>query len=342
MNIFDKMKDLSIAVLGDYYLDEYFRIDAALNEPSLETGLVAYQCVKCESFPGASGTVAKNLANLGVGTVYAVGYTGDDGRGMEMRRGLDVLGINSDNLLTFPGRCTPTHTKPWITENGQTRELNRIDIKNWTTTPPELEEAVLDKLIKLIKNLDALIILDHAAEDNCGIITDTMRESLAQVAKENQQCLIFADSRGRIGKFRNMIIKGNQFELCHAVYGHVKSADHADNSVALPADPSVERTEDEITYACKSLYKKTGRPVVCTMGENGAKIYTDTIIEIPGIQVSGELDVCGGGDMFSSTFVSTLAAGASMEMAGNLANKAAAICVQQLGTSGYVTADDLK
>jgi len=336
MDLYKNYKNLSIAVLGDYYLDEYFRIDAALNEPSLETGLVAYQCVKCESFPGASGTVAKNLANLGIGTVYAVGYTGDDGRGMEMRRGLAALGINSDNLITFPGRCTPTHTKPWITENGHTRELNRIDIKNWTTTPPELEKAVFEKVKALVKNIDALIILDHTAEDNFGIITGTMRNALAKLAKENPNVIFFADSRGRIGKFENMIIKGNQFELCHAVYGQAK-----DGGITLAADPTITRTQEEIANACKTLYKKTGCPVVCTLGENGSMIYADTITSIPTIPVTGELDVCGAGDMFSSAFVSALCAGADMHTAGKQGNVAAAICVQQLGTTGNVTQADI-
>jgi rfaE bifunctional protein kinase chain/domain len=339
--LFSKYKNLTIAVFGDYYLDDYFWIDAALNEPSLETGLVAYQCVKQESFPGASGTIAKNLANLGIGTVYAVGFTGDDGRGMELRQGLDKLGINQKHMLTVRNRITPTHTKPWLNENGQTRELNRIDIKNWTPTPAELEDAALNQLKKIIKNIDALIILDHAVEENCGIITDGVRKALTQIAEENPELIIFADSRCRIGRFEGMLLKGNQYELCHAVFGG-KESNAKNNLVNLPADPSVERTDDEINRACEALREKTGKPVICTLGERGLRIYQNgPVIDIPGIAVSGELDVCGGGDMITSAFVSALAAGADMEEAGRIGNIAAAICVQQLGTSGNVTAGDI-
>ena len=84
-NLFEKYKSLSIGVFGDYCLDEYLWIDSRLNEPSLETGLIAYQCVKRETSPGAAGTIAKNLKNLGVGTVYAIGFVGDDGRGVADR-----------------------------------------------------------------------------------------------------------------------------------------------------------------------------------------------------------------------------------------------------------------
>ncbi|MCL2286051.1 MAG: PfkB family carbohydrate kinase [Firmicutes bacterium] len=339
--IFDNYKNLSIGVFGDYCLDEYLWIDSALNEPSLETDLVAYQCVKRETSPGAAGTIAKNLANLGVGTIYAIGFAGDDGRGLELCRGLDRLDINRENLILTDARITSTHTKPWITNPDSSKyELNRIDIKNWTTTPTELEDAVFKKLEQLIPKLDALIILDHIVEENCGIITDNIRRALAALAKENPNLLIYADSRCRIGQFENMMIKGNQFELTHAVYGMAET--DSDAPVKLAADPSVIRTEEEISQACEILRHKNNQPVICTLGEHGVRIYSkDTPINIPGIPVQGQTDVCGAGDMFTSAFISAVAAGADIEYAAKIGNIAAAICVTQLGTSGHVTQSDI-
>jgi len=340
-NIFENYKNLSIAVFGDYCLDEYLWIDSALNEPSLETDLVAYQCIKRETSPGAAGTIAKNLANLGVGNVYAVGFAGDDGRGLELCRGLDNLGINRENLVLTTTRGTMTHTKPWLTEpDGSKRELNRIDIKNWATTPQELENAALEKLTTLLPKLDALIILDHIVEENCGIITDNVRNTLSTIAKENPKLIIYADSRCRIGKFDNMIIKGNQFELTHAVYGMAETGRNA--PVKLAADPSVNRTEEEIVKACETLQQKNNRPVICTLGEHGVRIYNSgSSTHVPGIPVQGQTDVCGAGDMFTSAFISAIAAGADMATAAKTGNIAAAICVTQLGTSGHVTQDDI-
>src|SRR6516165_1575486 len=57
---------LTIGVFGDLFLDRYLDIDAALTEPSLETGLDAYQVVRVRNSPGAAGTVVNNLAALGV------------------------------------------------------------------------------------------------------------------------------------------------------------------------------------------------------------------------------------------------------------------------------------
>jgi len=299
---------LKIAVFGDYCLDEYLWVDAALNEPSLETGLVAYQCTKREVFSGAAGTIAKNLSNLGIGTVYAVGYVGDDGRGHDLCNTLDKLNINREYLITAKNRLTPTYTKPWLIEDGKARELSRIDTKNWTPTPSTLEEAALQNLRGLVKEIDALIILDQMTEENCGIVTERVRRELAHIARFNPNLLVYGDSRCRTLLFEDMIIKGNEFEI--------------------PIEICEERAKI--------------KPVIRTLGEKGLMIYSgDEKISIPGIQVSGQIDVCGAGDMFTAAFVSALCAGASLEESGKLGNKAAAICVTQLGTSGYVTAEDI-
>ena len=53
----------SVGVLGDMFLDRYLEIDRSLDEPSVETGLTAYQVARVRSHPGAAGTVVANLAS---------------------------------------------------------------------------------------------------------------------------------------------------------------------------------------------------------------------------------------------------------------------------------------
>src|SRR5438552_16861549 len=86
----------TIGVLGDLFLDRYLDLDAALTEPSIETGLDAYQVVRVRSSPGAAGTILNNLVAVGVGRVCPVAVIGDDGEGYELRqvltaqRGIDL------------------------------------------------------------------------------------------------------------------------------------------------------------------------------------------------------------------------------------------------------------
>src|SRR6516162_3429979 len=91
--VLGRLPALTVGVLGDLFLDRYLDIDASLTEPSIETGLDAYQVVRVRPSPGAAGTVINNLAALGVGRILPISVIGDDGEGYELRQALDHLGV---------------------------------------------------------------------------------------------------------------------------------------------------------------------------------------------------------------------------------------------------------
>src|SRR5438874_10129540 len=103
--ILERLPSLSIGVLGDLFLDRYLDIDAALTEPSIETGLDAYQVVRVRSYPGAAGTVVNNLVALGVGRVCVAAVIGDDGEGYELRQAL--CGVDARWVVAQSDRRTP-------------------------------------------------------------------------------------------------------------------------------------------------------------------------------------------------------------------------------------------
>src|SRR6201987_2848222 len=109
--ILGQIPRLTIGVVGDLFLDRYLDIDGALTEPSLETGLDAYQVVGVRSYPGAAGTVINNLVALGVKRVCAVSVIGDDGEGYELRQALAALRVvDVTKVISTPDRRTPTYT----------------------------------------------------------------------------------------------------------------------------------------------------------------------------------------------------------------------------------------
>src|SRR3954466_11234946 len=81
----------TVGLLGDLFLDRYLDIDPARDEPSIETGLTAYQVKRVRSYPGALGTVLNNLAALGVGRIHPIAVIGDDGEGYELQQALRRL-----------------------------------------------------------------------------------------------------------------------------------------------------------------------------------------------------------------------------------------------------------
>src|SRR5256885_8239079 len=106
---------LTVGVLGDLFLDRYFDLDAALTEPSVETGLDAYQVVRVRSYPGAAGTVLNNLVALGVGRVLPVAVIGDDGEGYELRQAFwGMSAVDPAHVFAAPDRRTPTYPKPML------------------------------------------------------------------------------------------------------------------------------------------------------------------------------------------------------------------------------------
>lgn len=306
----------TVGLVGDLFLDRYLDIDPARDEPSVETGLTAYQVTRVRSYPGALGTVLNNLVALGVGTLVPVAILGDDGEGYELRQCLAKLpGVSDRGLVVSPDRRTPTYTKPMYGE----KELNRLDIKNRTPTPRELEGRVLALLDELLPTFDALLILDQVSEPNCGVITDRVRDRLGEIGQERPDFFMLADSRERIGQFKNVCIKPN-FREC---FPH-GSADFG--------------MTDAIHLGGQDAQQRCDRTVFCTHGENGIFLFLPPEIHggmhIPGYPVPGPIDICGAGDSCSAGIAAATVSGATAEEAAAFGNLIASITIQQIGTTG--------
>src|ERR1043166_5874697 len=87
--IVQKYSSLRIIVLGDFCLDRYLEIDPTKQETSLETGLPVHNVVNVRAQPGGAGTIVNNLSALGIGTIYPLGFVGNDGEGLELWRALE-------------------------------------------------------------------------------------------------------------------------------------------------------------------------------------------------------------------------------------------------------------
>jgi bifunctional ADP-heptose synthase (sugar kinase/adenylyltransferase) len=313
--ILERIPALTVGVLGDLFLDRYLDIDAGLTEPSLETGLDAYQVTRVRSFPGAAGTVINNLVALGVGAIHPIAVLGDDGEGFELRQALGCMApVVGTALFSDPARRTPTYTKPMYCEpDRQPRELNRLDIKNRTPLAAPLESRMIDALDGLWSRLDVLLVLDQVSEANCGVVTDRVRSHVEALADRDAGKLILADSRERIGHFRGAWLKPNQGECLRAAGG------------------------TDVAAAALALARQAGRPVFCTRGERGilvAEPGSATVQHVAGFKVGGPIDPVGAGDSTSAGLACALAAGASLEQAARFGNLIASITIQQLGTTG--------
>jgi bifunctional ADP-heptose synthase (sugar kinase/adenylyltransferase) len=326
--ILTKLPSLTIGVLGDLFLDRYLDIDASLTEKSIETGLDAYQVARVRSCPGALGTIINNLVALGIGRVLPVSIIGDDGEGYELRQALAKLKpVDMHWIFSTPERRTPTYTKPMLHESGQAaRELNRLDIKNRTPTPGPLEDMVIEALNEIWPKVDGLIVLDQVSEEDCGVVTAHVREELGRLGESQPNKFVLADSRERIGLFRSVNVKPNLDECGKAL------------QVGVKVSPSerVGRLSDRLL-----------RSVFLTLGDYGI-LLADSRQEmnlhkhVAAYPVSGPIDIVGAGDSTSAGITCAVAAGASYEEAAAFGCLVASITIQQIGTTGTASPEQVR
>ncbi|MFA6110050.1 MAG: PfkB family carbohydrate kinase [Candidatus Latescibacterota bacterium] len=332
--ILEAFPGLRLAVIGDFFLDAYFDCDPALEEISLETGRPCHQVIRTRRQAGAAGTVATNLAALGVGSIEAVGFCGDDGEGYELRRAMTGLGLDLSGFFVCPERFTPTYGKPCHVDPARpgapvTEELERLDLKNRQPTPARLQRQLLDHLMSRASAWDGAAVLDQANEAECGVLTTRVRRGVVAAARRRPRTVFLADSRERIGLFRKVCTKPNQFEAARAL----------EEPTSTP--PSRPRSRPTLTASRRhalALADRTGRPVFLTLGTRGMLVADrGSVIQVPAFAVEGPVDPVGAGDATSAALLACLAGGASLVEAAWIAAAAASITVQQLGTTGTAT-----
>jgi len=321
-----RYSNLRIAVVGDFCLDRYLEIDPTKTETSIETDLPVYNVTRVRSQPGAAGTILNNLVALGVGSLYPVGFGGEDGEGYELLRCLrSMAGVKTEFFRQTSQRRTFTYCKPIIIEQGHPpRELNRLDSKNWTPTPRELTQQISRDVQTLAQQVDAMIVMDQVDLADTGVITRAVLDAIATANEKG--VLVVADSRRGLGEFPPVTFKMNAAEL-----GRMSGR-------AAPL------TRGEVLEHAVALAKKNNRAVFITMAEQGiVGAAPDQAVEhLPPLPLHGAIDVVGAGDAVTANLTCSLAAGASAREALELANAAASIVIHQLGTTGTASVTQLR
>lgn len=325
--ITSRYPSLRLAVVGDFCLDRYFDIDPARSEISIETGLPVHNVsgVRCQ--PGAAGTILNNLAALGVGTLLPVGFSGDDGEGWELRRSLLARpGVDVSYFQQTPLRHTFTYTKPLVHEAGNPpRELNRLDLKNWTPSPAALQESLASAIAAVAGQTDGIILMDQVDLPETGVLTVRVRECIARLVKERPDLLVVGDSRQGLRDWPPVIFKMNARELG-----------------ALTGAPVESLTE--IQSACAALATANGRPAVVTLAERGivGALPSGQVEHVPSLPVRGPIDIVGAGDSVTANLAAALAAQASLREAMEMAMTAAHVVIHQLGTTGTASVAQIR
>ena len=332
--ILSQFQDQRILVVGDFYLDAYWSIDKTRSTLSLETPWHTNPVVAQRYSPGAAGTVTNNLKALGVGTVYTLGVIGEDGFGGTLLECLQTNGCLTDFMIQTPAWVTPTYLKPIHRGyEGVETEGPRFDIENSSAMDTAVETAVIDALQNCIPRVDGIIVGDQMPIENLGVVTNRVRAELCALGAAFPDKIFFADSRTRIGQYRNVIIKPNRFEAKRALQPEWQARD-----VGI----------EEARQCAVTLAEQTQRTIYITLGENGILVYRDgAFTHIPGIPINDEIDPVGAGDSVSAGLVATLCGLLHTSQtdpyveAAYVGNLVASITVTKIGTTGTASPTEI-
>jgi rfaE bifunctional protein kinase chain/domain len=314
---------LRAALVGDVALDRYLEINPSLEETSIETGLPVRNVVRVRPQPGAGGNVLANLAALEPKHMAAVGFCGDDGEGLELRRALEDLGVDLTHFSVRSDRTTFAYLKPLLVREGvRPEELDRLDLRSRTPTPRDLEDAIIAGLTETITRVDAVVAMDQVPEPGFGVLTPRVKEALADLAEAYPDKAIVADSRTAAGDFSGVSVKVNLRELAD----HFSASDEDLDPEALAARWSGE----------------LGRPVFVTLSQKGLLVADgDRVTHVRGVPADPPIDEVGAGDTVLANVAMALAAGASAGEAAELGNLAGGVVVKKVGTTGTATVEEL-
>ncbi len=307
--IFARFADLSVLVIGDICLDRWCTYDPATAEVSRETGIPRIGVIRYESTAGACGTIANNLADLGVGRVAVLGAIGEDTHGDELFRALGSRNIGVDLVVRSPLIQTFTYTKHINITTGE-EDLPRVDFINTTALPESLDHQLVKSIRSYAPLFDAILVCDQAETSRGGVVTNAVREAINQLAADLPAKIVWVDSRKRAELFQSCYLKPNEDEAREAAqrrYGN-------DDFTPLAADLGL-------------------RALIVTAGGHGADVIdAQGKRRIAARPQPKPVDICGAGDSFSAGAATALAAGATIDEAVAMGNAVASVTIMKKGT----------
>ncbi len=304
-----KFAGVRALVVGDVCLDRWCYYDPATAEPSRETGIPRVGVVSTVVTPGAGGTIANNLVALGAGRVSVLGAIGQDGFGFELERALADRGVEYNLLVASRSIQTFTYTKLINSQTG-VEDLPRCDYINTSRLPADAENQLIANFNRHFDEFDVILVSDQAETAQGGVVTEWVREVIADVAERYPQKVVVADSRERIELFRHVVAKPNREE----------------------AEAACRRLFGEIDY--QRLRTAIGeRPMLVTQGESGVLLVESSGEHlVPCERIPHPVDICGAGDSFAAGLALALGAGGDFPTAIRFGNLVSSVTIMKKGT----------
>jgi D-beta-D-heptose 7-phosphate kinase/D-beta-D-heptose 1-phosphate adenosyltransferase len=312
LSVIEEFSTKKIMVIGDAMLDSY--MEGVSERLCREAPVPVVDIERYVYVPGGAANTAVNLRSLGARVAF-LSVIGQDPEGENLIQALQDRGVSAEHLLSSPNR--KTLAKQRVVAGSQI--LVRFDQGTTSDMESDLEMQFIERLGGLFRECDSVVISDYSY----GIITPGVLDALERLQKE-QPGLIIVDSRDprRYRSLNVTAVKPNYPETT-ALLG-----------LELMKDDR-QRLE-QIEQHGRQVLDITGAQIAAiTLDQEGALVFhrDDERPYRTYARPQPSSKATGAGDTFISALAVSLAAGAHVEHAAELASAAASIVVSKDGTA---------
>jgi D-beta-D-heptose 7-phosphate kinase/D-beta-D-heptose 1-phosphate adenosyltransferase len=312
--LLDLLPGKVVLVLGDLMLDRYWWGSVSRLSPEAPVPVVHKH--RATVMPGGAANVAANVASLG-GRPVLVGVVGSDEAGRELRAELARRGIGDEHVLTDAGR--PTTVKTRVVAHSQ--HVVRVDEEDRSPLPPVVSAQLADRVAGLLAGAAAVVVSDYAK----GVLGSDLLRRVIRDARQRDRWVVVDPKGNDYTRYRGASL------IC---------PNRGEALAAAGLDPEAP---DAVRLAgARLLDAGVADAVLVTLGEAGMMLFEPgrPASVIPAL-ARAVYDVTGAGDTVIAVVALALAAGAPLGTAIRLANVAAGLAVEQVGTAA-VTSTQLR
>lgn len=295
-----------VVVVGDLMLDVYLAGEVRRISPEAPVPVV--EVADNSARPGGAANTALNLAALGAEPLL-LGVVGADYEGERLLSLLSAARI--ETRFVVRDELRPTTSKTRIVARSQ--QIVRIDREIRTPVSPAIEAELLGAIEEATPNADACILSDYQK----GVLSARLcTQAIAAARKAGRPIVVDP--------------KGNDFSRYCGCTVVTPNTHELEGAVGRAAD-----TDGALVEAGSWLLDRLeGAAVLVTRGAAGMTLLRRGC-EPRHISTAAQrvYDVTGAGDTVVSTLALGLSVGLPLELAMDLANRAAGVAVSKPGAS---------
>ena len=294
-------------VIGDLMLDRFIWGDVERISPEAPVPVLR---VTSESFRlGGAANVIHNVRSLG-GRVTACGVVGDDAAGRRIVQELRRVGASTAGI--FPDPSYQTIQKTRVIARPRHQQIVRLDRENHEAIAENCLKRLREFVLRRVHRFSGIVISDYGK----GVVHEGVLALVAQLTRKSNVISVIDPKKENYSRYSfPTLVTPNKDEASQA------------SGVAIHDDAS-------LNVAGRKLVKMwRAKAVLITRGPEGMSLFRSggSVTHFP-TEAKEIFDVTGAGDTVVAVCALALACGARMEEAAVMANMAAGLVGDEVGT----------